>query len=1127
MSIAGAPAASALELSTYAENSRLAQGRWAKISVPASGLYIITSSDLRKMGFSDPSKVRIFGYGGQRIPDQLSQANYIDDLPAVQTETTSKGILFYALGPETWRQSVNGRYAALDNIYSTKGYYFLCESSSAEDNREIPAGGFPKASEPMTTFNERVRHEQNLTSASENGWLMVGEDFRFTPSRTFNFTLADRVENTPVWMQTSVVANCPKGSNATLTYTVNGNPIPQVSGDNIKDVTEKGMDGREGLAKRTFDLSGERLALGVTLKASGTIRSANLNYIVLNYTRALRLPSTGYLDFTLPHTSASLSVQASAKDVRVWDVTSPLNIRKMDTASADNSLIWTNDITGVRSYVAWTPEATIPSPDFEGYVENQNLHSIGSADMVIVTPRELIGQAQRIADFHRSSSDSLKVEVVVDTYIYNEFSSGCADVSGIRKFFKMLYDRGAAAGEPLRYGLLFGSPTYDNRHITEYFRRNATLTLPSYYGGEAASQMNENDGYGTDDFVALLEDNSGTSLSSDILSIAVGRIPARSAIEARNTVDKIMRYYADTKRTSWKQQMVVLADDGNSGVHMVQADSLANALEGSPNNPININKIYIDAYELVGGVYEGARNEMYRLLDEGAVWWAYIGHANTTSWTSEGLLTFNDINSLFLKHPPMLYAATCEFLRWDSNVTSGCELLFHERNGGIIGAISATRPVYIALNEYMSTALGKNLAQRDSDGRMLTVGEIYRRTKNLVGQATTSGTNHRRYVLMADPAMRLAVPNNMAVLDNINGASVDDPENPVVIGARQECTFSGRIIDPAGNLIEDFDGVIIATVNDAERSITTHGNNSDGDTGRHTFDKQGERLFTGAGKVEKGRFEVKVSMPSEIADNYRPAQFLMYAYTSDTQSTREAAGTNKGFYVFGFDESAPDDSTPPTIESCVLNHSTFTDGDVVNPSPMVLARVSDNIAINLSSAGIGHSMSITIDGNRMFTDVSQYFSPDTDGSPAGSIAYPLDNLTPGSHTLTLRVWDTSGNSASTSVNFTVAEGIAPEIFEVYSDANPASTTANFFISHNRPDEQLQVSVAVYNLMGRELWSDSMTARSDMFLSTPLTWNLCDYANRRVDRGIYIYRAQITTPDGGHTTASKRIAVTAP
>jgi hypothetical protein len=47
----------------------------------------------------------------------------------------------------------------------------------------------------------------------------------------------------------------------------------------------------------------------------------------------------------------------------------------------------------------------------------------------------------------------------------------------------------------------------------------------------------------------------------------------------------------------------------------------------------------------------------------------------------------------------------------------------------------------------------------------------------------------------------------------------------------------------------------------------------------------------------------------------------------------------------------------------------------------------------------------------------------------------------------------------------------------------------------------------------------------MFVSSPMTWDLCDGAGHRVNRGIYLYRATVSCD--GETTSSKgrRLAVT--
>lgn len=72
----------------------------------------------------------------------------------------------------------------------------------------------------------------------------------------------------------------------------------------------------------------------------------------------------------------------------------------------------------------------------------------------------------------------------------------------------------------------------------------------------------------------------------------------------------------------------------------------------------------------------------------------------------------------------------------------------------------------------------------------------------------------------------------------------------------------------------------------------------------------------------------------------------------------------------------------------------------------------------------------------------------------------------------------------------------------------------------------KVSVTVYNLLGRPVWTGQSKGRSDMFLTVPVTWDLTDTAGRRVGRGIYLYRATITADGKSYETASRKIAVTA-
>ena len=57
----------------YAEHSVLQNGIWAKIRIPASGIYQISGSFARSCGFQDISQVKVYGYGGGLQPESLTE----------------------------------------------------------------------------------------------------------------------------------------------------------------------------------------------------------------------------------------------------------------------------------------------------------------------------------------------------------------------------------------------------------------------------------------------------------------------------------------------------------------------------------------------------------------------------------------------------------------------------------------------------------------------------------------------------------------------------------------------------------------------------------------------------------------------------------------------------------------------------------------------------------------------------------------------------------------------------------------------------------------------------------------------------------------------------------------------
>lgn len=1114
--LTAALSASALRPEAYAETSVLSSGKWVKISVEQSGMHLIPNARLAEWGFKNPTAVRIHGYGGAMLSDVLDPADYIDDLPEIPLERTPSGLVFYAVGPVQFSASDSGLTHSV-NPYSTAGYYFLTEAADGEALAPEESGrALSSASGCLTEAESIVVHEQELSSPGGSGRLMVGEDFNLTRSRTFNLRLPGYKAGTPVTLTTSFLARTPSVASR-LNFEINGRKMPAQSSAQIPATTQG--DGYWGkLVKVTHsDLtpSGEQLPVGLTFECSGIVSKANLDYFEAIYTRSLSGSGLFFAD------GRPMALGAMDANRRLWDVTTPHRPLRVNLGA--DSGAWQSDFSGMRSYVSWSvaEAGSMPQPRYVGKVAAQNLHDMTSVpDMIIVAPQPYLRAAREIAQIHAANlSDPLTVEVVELNSVLNEFGSGAFDPGAIRRFFKMLYDRGLAASTPLRFALLMGKGTCDNRALTGV-GQSVRYPMPLWVSEESLA---ENQSFSSDDYFALLDDFDGQRPQRETLDIAVGRIPCANANDASISVDKIKRYIYSQPRDDWRTRFTILADDENDGVHMEDAERLLTNLASTPaGNRFVVQKVYCDAYERQSSTYPQARTEVFDYLADGTSIFAFVGHGSPTALGSKKIIEPNDFRERFhLRRLPFFYTATCNFLKWDYSLTSMAETLMFQSDGGIIGCFAALRPVFITQNGNLSASFGTALSSLASDGRELTFGDLYVRTKN----GLNNDTNKMRYVLMGDPALRLTSPGPFVRVETINGVDATDTEAQIELKARQELVITGTVLGADGRPLDDFNGRVSATLYDAEYSVTSRGH---GEGKRYTFERMGDKLLSTSAAVTGGRFSMTCRMPSTLANNYRPATFSFYAAGNDADS-RHAMGVLRNVYAFGYDENATPDDEAPRIHSLTLNADDFKEGGKVNESPMLIAHISDDSGINVSTSGIGRQMSVIIDGNTHLADCSRYFTIDmepTDGAMSGTLNYPLEDLGAGPHELKLRVWDVADNVAERTLTFNVVPGLKPEIFSVYTDAMPATTEANFYIRHNRPDALMTVRVSVYSLGGKAVWSSELQTRSNMEVTDPIRWDLTDFGGGRVGRGIYVYRAQISTDGETFTTASRKIAVAA-
>lgn len=1115
---------SAADPGRYASSSVLAKGNWVKIDISEPGLQTLSRQTLKNFGFNDPKAVHVYGYGGRMISEALT-TDHPDDLPPVPVVRKDDGsITFYATGniATTASTTASITYAHTINPYGDSSYYFLSDVAPSDATLSVDLSDIQGMS-VKETFICQLVHERELLQCADSGRDYFGEDFRSNKNQTFSFDLPDNATGNAT-IRVRFATNT-SGASSSFIVSANGNRLPSTKDDILAEVTSSERYYNITSTIKKAEGVGNSLNVGIEYQQGGVVKTARLDWIEIEYERQLALKDSR-LHFTVkPQSPTAYRINGASEQTVIWDVTKPWDIREVKgTFNPDDRSLTIGVEEGLREFIAFEPSVKGASVPGRFKTANQNIHGLPTPDMVIITPEEFASSAERIAALHRSH-DGMTVHVLTPEKIFNEFSSGNQDVSAFRKLLKMWYDRSEndSTGHRFGYCLLMGRPTYDQK------RKNPE-TIKSGYPRtliwQSPDGTTETKSYCTDDFIGMIEDETAERpMSARKILVGVGRYTVTSAYEAEAVVAKLEAYMTAPLYGFWRNNVMMIADDGDNANHLDQAQK---AIKFMMDTPAGVNyaydRVYLDAFERKqtgsGATFPDAKQRMLmKWQKEGSSIIHYIGHANPKEWSHEKLLTWNDMNNMSNQYLPVLYAATCSFGKWDADDVSGAEIMLTNPAGGAIAVITPSRTVYISLNGNITNSISREMTTRGADGKGQRLGDIVRLGKNL---AAKPDENMLRYHLFGDPALRMPIAEYTVAIDSIADSPVamNISEAPV-IQARSSLRISGRITDSEGNKVP-FNGPLQFTLFDAETSIETHGW---GEKGKVSYyQDRSTKLATGSTNVTDGIWEATILMPSEISNNYSPAMISLYAYDKDSKI--EANGSTTKLYIYGYNTDSTEDTEGPEIENFTVGSASGSAGAIVHSNPVAMAVFRDESGINISDAGIGHKMSLILDSEKVFDDVSQYFLPDPNDASKGSIAYPLLGLEPGEHQLTLTIWDNANNSSSETVNFKVGLNMRPHVNSLTSYYSGEKDQLNVKIETDRALCTLQCRLEFFDLSGNLLRSMQRKAYAGSDSSFTFVWDLNDFNGNRLPRGIYSLRATVTSEDDLSTTHSKKIAIPA-
>ena len=1115
---------------TYASNSVLSTGTWYKLAVTASGVYKIDKSLLQALGVNaqsiDPRTIQLFGNGGGMLPQPNNIARP-DDLTenAIMVIGEADGkfddsdfALFYAQGPHTWEyDATQQQFRHNFNVYSDTAFYFL-RVGTATGKRISSRAQTQGASQTITSYNERYFHERDLKNMVFSGREWYGEEFSsFVSSQNFSLPVSDIAPGSNVKLTAFLMANAPTETSFTIKVNnqVIGNPkIPS------RGTFSYHPNGTNSITN--YVISQQSLGNPATLETNLTFSTGGsstslgyLNYLLLNYERQLRFRGEQTSFRSVASMAAPVSmfrIAGAPTGAMVWDVTNPL-VPVLQQADAGSDLSFSTSTSILREFVVLQNNIS-NKPIPAGKVNNQNLHAQnqdGNLDFVIISNPRFLQEANRLAE-HRRKFSGMQVLVTTTTQVYNEFSSGAQDVTAIRDFMRMLYKRSNKSGPNHMYLLLLGDASYDYKNRLS----NNTNFVPVY---ESRQSLHPITSYSSEDYYGFLDDDEGewveSTIGDHLLDIGIGRLPAKTASEAAAMVSKIINYDSPTHFGKWKSRVTLLADDGDYNEHQNDAEFLASFLE---NNAINYNpnKIYLDLYRQVyeanGQSVPDAVAALNKAIEQGSLITNYTGHGNEVSLASEQILTIPRINSWKNKDRlTFLLTATCEFGRYDDpSGVSGAETALLHPEGGAVGLITTTRPVYSNGNRVLNRNFFKSFFT-PALGSGTRLGDLVLNTKNnsiTDNVSGSKGVNNRNFTLLADPSQELVATKLSAEITHINNKQTSSD----TLSALGKVNLRGRIKTDTGALVSAFNGEVQVTVYEKPSMLRTLGDEGSPPV---SIKVRESILYDGKVTVKNGLFEVGFVVPKDIAYNYGQGKISLYA----SNQVQDALGANQSIIIGGTAKNVQEDNTPPTLQ-LFMNDESFVFGGPTGKDAVLLAKVFDESGINTAGLGIGHEITAVLDGkNENLIVLNDYYTSDQDSYQSGRVKYSFKDLTAGAHSLKVKVWDTFNNATEEYIEFVVSNDSKIALEHVLNHPNPFSTKTTFHFDHNRAGENLEIQVQIFTISGKLVKTLETTSYASKTHLAEITWNGKDEYNDVLAKGVYIYKVNVRSQQDG-SKASK-------
>ena len=444
--------------------------------------------------------------------------------------------------------------------------------------------------------------------------------------------------------------------------------------------------------------------------------------VKINYARKYQAEQNA-LSFSLPLYKATTVGGFTSPNIRVFDVTltgSPklfTNLTVQPDGAGFKVILPSN-----RGRIFYAVEdSAVITDDSVAINSASNLsETTNSAEMVIISHKTLMTQAQAWADYRRSKGMTVKVVDVED--VFDEFSFGAYDSEAIKTFLEYAKNNWQSS---LKYALLIGDAFVDTRGFVVVSPSNILPTkLVETTYRETAS----------DDYLADFNEDG-------LADIAIGRIATISPAKVDLALAKTINFEL-TAATNINRGFLFPSDSPVGYDFAAVNARLASII---PNT-------YPKKAITYAGDVAATTNEIVTDLNLGRFMVNYSGHGNSSAWSSAGIFTrLRDVPKLTNKDNYTVFSMlTCLNGYFIGESDSLGEALINQVDGGAVAAWTSTGETTPDVQETMARRFYQQLTK---DNPTITrLGDLSNDAKT----AISAGRDVRlSWVLLGDPALQM------------------------------------------------------------------------------------------------------------------------------------------------------------------------------------------------------------------------------------------------------------------------------------------------------------------------------------------------------------------------------------